>query len=84
MTAWQEGKAKCAMLHHLTADSPLVTTMQRLAGANDLESLLHVQATTHADCVKDFRLIICSHVLSCYSWRCLSSSVMFGTEKQRD
>ncbi len=51
MTAWQEGKAECPMLHHLPADSPRVTTMQRLAGANDLESLLHEQATSHTDCL---------------------------------
>ena len=33
------------------ADSPLIAIMQRLAGANNLESLLHVQASTHADCL---------------------------------
>ncbi len=45
MTVWQEGKARYPMLHLLLADSPLIATMQRLAGANDLESLLHLQAT---------------------------------------
>ena len=27
MTAWQEGKAKFPMLHHLPADSPLLATV---------------------------------------------------------
>ena len=35
----------------IPADSPLIAIMQRLAGANNLESLLHVQASTHADCL---------------------------------
>ncbi len=77
MTAWQEGKAKFPMLHHLPADSPLlatvpavsplIATMQKLTGANNPGSLLHAQAIPHADCLLALRLTTWSHIPSAYS-----------------
>ena len=43
--------ADSPLLATVPADSPLIAIMQRLAGANNLESLLHVQASIHADCL---------------------------------